>query len=373
MAIMIENIKKMDCTGCHYCEDTCPEKAITLEPDSEGFLYPKVVDSKCTRCGLCLTECPSINPINQIGEIQPRVYAGWSKDDKRRIASTSGGLFSEFAQAIMKRGGSVIAAVYDEKFRVCHITSNKIDAIEQMRQSKYVQSRLNDQYREAEKLLLEGKDVLFCGTPCQNAGFSKMINHKNYAGRLYQLDFICRGVISPKVYAAYLEDLRTQYGSEIRQIHFKNKDVGWNQFETKIKFNNGKIYHKDRYQDPYMVGYLQYNLYVRPSCYTCKYKSLPRISDITLGDFWGISKVDSNLDDNKGTSVIMINTTKGKELFDEVESNICISETTIENVIPGNACLLESIEMPKYRDTFYKMLETKSFSAVIKSIKEKDL
>jgi len=208
-----------------------------------------------------------------------------------------------------------------------------------------------------------GKSVLFCGTPCQNAGLFRFLG-KDYE-RLVLCDFICRGVNSPMVYESYLKMLEGRYGSRIEVVKFKDKTYGWNNFSTLVRFTNGRRYLEDRFSDPYMIGYLRHNAYLRPSCYDCKFKIVPHLADITLGDFWGIAKTRPHLDEDKGTSIIMINSEKGREVFERIKPGIQWEECTLREVSDGNQCLTQSVAKSDQRDEFFAELRNRGFEAAM--------
>lgn len=365
---MIDKAPNCNCTGCSACVNACPVDAIAFVPDDKGFLVPKVDESKCIQCRKCLAICPSLSPLQKECYRDPGVYAAWNRDAGIRVDSTSGGVFSALAEEIIDRGGYVVGAEYDVEFGVRHTIISNQKQVKQQRQSKYTQSELGLVFRNVKKLLDGGALVLFCGTPCQSAGLQKYLN-KDYEN-LYRCDFICRGVISPKVYRKFLADM-CPGGSSLRKVHFKNKDFGWNRFSTKLTFEDGSIYQKDRNDDYYMRGYLRHNLYLRDCCYRCDYKTLPRISDISLGDFWGIGSYDPNLDNEQGTSVVLVNSEKGSVLFEWASNRLISTERTIEEVLSGNSCLLNSAASGEYRDYFFKKMDKVPFQKLIESIDER--
>lgn len=358
-----------NCTGCAACQNACGVDAITLVADHEGFVYPHVDRDKCVNCGKCAKSCPSLHSEPKAGYVQPEVYAAWNRDTEVRVLSTSGGVFSALAQAVIARGGYVAGAFYNEDFRICHGVISSMDQIPRLRQSKYAQSWVGDTYKTVKKLLQNEKTVLFCGTPCQSAGLQQFLG-KEYEN-LYCCDFICRGVISPKVYEKFLQDMSLDQNTQLQKVHFKNKDFGWNRFSTKLTFQNGDIYHKDRNEDYYMRGYLRYNLYLRPSCHHCQYKTLPRISDMSLGDFWGIGNFDPTLDNDKGTSVVLVNSEKGRSLLAMAQDSLELHKRCIEEVAAGNSCLLNVARPGKYRDLFFKKMDSFRFDELIRMIDKK--
>lgn len=358
-----------NCTGCTACYNSCTHSAITMEYDEEGFLYPRIDKEKCVGCGICEKKCPILKDNNS-KYLSPIVYAGWNIDEQVRINSTSGGVFSALAEEILKRKGVVVGAYYDENFTVKHGVIEKIEDIHTLRQSKYTQSKLENIFKEVKKKLDDEQLVLFCGTPCQSAGLQSYLK-RNY-DRLFCCDFICRGVISPKVYRKFLCDMAEKQGDEIKKIQFKNKDYGWNQFSTKLTFKNGTIYQKDRYEDYYMRGYLKHNLYLRPSCHKCEFKKIPRVSDLSLGDFWGIGNYGKHLDNDCGTSVILVNSEKGVKLLDMIKNRLYLEQRELNEVLKGNVCLLNSAEEGKQRSYFFENISRYKFDELIEKIDAKE-
>lgn len=332
----VEQLEKEQCTGCGSCSNACPSICISMEPDRKGFLYPKIDTKKCIRCHKCVSVCPMLNE-NGYGANQkePEVYAAWSTDEEIRYNSTSGGIFSELAKLIIGRGGCVAGAKYTEDFGVEHELIERIEDIEILRQSKYVQSNSKNIYAQVKEQLSRGREVLFVGTPCQCAGLQKLLGKEE--PRLILCDFICRGVNSSLVFRKYLDELEMTYSSKVKQVWFKNKTYGWNQFGTKIIFENGKEYFGSRYEDDFMYGFIrkELNLYMRPSCSRCKCKGINRPVDITLGDFWG-KKEEGERD--LGISAVLLHTDKGKILFSNIDAIIKKKET-IQLLKNGNNCL----------------------------------
>lgn len=356
---MIDVQDKEKCAGCYACYNICPKNAITFEEDKEGFKYPKVNKEKCVNCGLCKRVCPILEKKKfEDRKEKPTFMAAWSKDNFTRLDSTSGGVFSEIANKIFDEGGYVCGAVYDENYMVKHIVTNDREMLSKIRSSKYLQSDMNDCFRKIKDLLINNKKVLVCGSPCQIAGLY------NYLGQDYEnllsCDFICRGMNSPKIFRQYLDYLEEKYNSKIKNIKFKNKIHGWHNFSTRIDFENGKKYIGGRYLDSYMVGYLKYNAFIRPSCYNCQFKELPRKADITLADFWGIEKIDSKLDNNKGTSLVLLNTKKGEKIFKSI-SNVQYTEVISEKVFKDNICMNKSVEKTKNRQQVFENIDKYSY------------
>lgn len=354
-------IEKNNCCGCSLCANVCPKDCISMKQDNEFFKYPQIDKYRCVECHACERICPVLNKPIKKNDVDQSVYAAWNNDPEKRIISTSGGLVSALSEKIISEGGCVIGAYYRDDFTVAHMVGIEKKDIDLLRQSKYMQSDMGMIYRELKRILSSGRKVLFCGTPCHNAAV------RNYIGdneNLYQLDFICRGVISSGVFLEYIKYLENKYKGKTVKVQFKNKDYGWNRFSTKVWFDNGKEYIKDRYHDPYMMSYLRYSVSLRPSCYECHFKGNDRYSDITVGDFWGISKKNPALDEDKGTSLVMINSHKGFELFESLGESIVSTICDISDVPDGNMCLSKSPKKGDYRELFFKDLGKKSFGFI---------
>lgn len=355
--IKVEN--KTNCTSCFACYNVCPVNAIDMVEDKEGFKYPKVNLEKCIKCGLCDKICPVINKEKISNNSKPKVYAAYSNDNYIRLDSTSGGIFSELAKIIYEQGGAVCGAVFNDEWLVEHIVSYDIKDLDRLRSSKYLQSDINNSFKEIKSNLDKGNKVLFCGSPCQVSGLCNFLQ-KEYAN-LITVDFICRGMNSPKIFKGYIKDLEKKYHSKIKSIKFKNKTHGWHNFSTRVDFENGEKYIGGRYVDSYMVGYLKYNAFMRPSCYDCKFKDLPRRADITVADFWGIEKIDKSLDQDKGTSMVLINSEKGQDIFEKVKERVVFKEIVSEKIFEGNICMQNSVEKTSSRDGVFEDIDNLSY------------
>jgi coenzyme F420-reducing hydrogenase beta subunit len=364
---MIEINQKQNCSGCHACYNICPVNSIEMIEDNEGFLYPKVDTDKCIGCNKCEKVCPMINSkeIDNITE----AFACINNDDEIRAESSSGGIFTLLAEHIINDGGVVFGAAFDENFNLIHSYTQTIDGIADYRGSKYLQSRINEVYKKVKAFVEAGTKVLFTGTPCQIAGLLF------YLGREYDnlicVDIICHGTPSPKVFKMYKTELEKEYGSKAKKIEFRNKKYGWKKFSMMISFDNNAEYLNDLNTDVFMRGFLQ-NLYLRPSCYACKSKSLKRLSDITIADFWGIENVAPNLDDDKGTSLVLVNSYKGKNMITKLENKISYKKVYIEDGIKYNPSAMESVNYNPKRDEFFKNLNCyrKKISKLIKKYTE---
>ncbi len=358
---MIEGLNKTDCTGCHACFCVCPVDAINMDTDEKGFLYPLVNKDICINCGLCQKNCPVINQIKTSNE--PVAYAVYNNDEKTRVNSSSGGVFSLLAEKIIDCGGVVYGAVFDENFNVFHQRTDKKSGIEFMRTSKYVQSKIGNTYRLAKKDLDENRTVLFTGTPCQINGLLSFLDNKPYKN-LYTQDIICHGVPSSKVWQKYLDYRRKKDKKTITSINFRAKAPSWKGYNINIKYDNGE-YMCMRRKDYYMLPFI-YNFILRDSCYDCKFRTMKRASDLTLADFWGVDKEIPELFDDKGTSFVLVNSKKGQELFDGIKSETTYIKTTPETGIKHNKPCIDSPKMPDTREDIFKNIDKMSYERLIK-------
>ncbi len=356
-------LKKKECTGCSACANICPKNAISMIEDESGFKYPKIDKEKCINCGLCKKTCPIINIINTSKLENSLVYAGWSKNENIRYTSTSGGLFTEITKYFIKEKGFVVGASYNEDNLVEHRIVSDYNNLEKLKQSKYLQSNINNIFSSIKKLLDDNNLVAFCGAPCQVAGLNSFLK-KEY-DNLLTIEFICRGMNSPKAFKSWLNEIEYQENKKVKNIWFKYKINGWKNSpkNTRIDFddNSYKIYNE--INNTYMIGYLDYNLFIRPCCGDCKFNGLPRQADITLADFWGINK---ELDDDKGTSLIMVNSNKGLKYFEKIKDNIFYEEKNINEIYEGNGCFNKSVKINRKSESFLKELDDTNFSELIK-------
>lgn len=361
---MIEIENKTDCCGCQACGDICHAEAISFHSDHEGFWYPEVDRNKCTDCHLCEKICPVLNidALKHHNKSAPKVFGGYNKDIVIRFDSTSGGVFSLLAQAMYKQKGYVSGAIYSDDFKVVNFISDDKKDLRRLRSSKYVQSNAEGLYKRIKSLLESGEKVLACGSPCQMAALRSFLR-KDYEN-LIIVDFLCRATNSPKVFEKYKESLESRYGSKIVAIKDKNKDHGWHSLARKVTFENGQVYYGEGHEDDYRRGY-HANVFERPSCYECKFKGVPRISDITLGDFWGIGSVDPSLEQNLGTSLVMINSGKGEKYFDIIRDKLVMKEFSLDDIVPGNSTAIMGGKLPYPagidRNEFFKSLDEMPF------------
>ncbi len=342
-------IDKNLCSGCTTCVLVCPKKCICMKADKDGFLYPEVDDNKCVKCGICKNSCPVLNKKNKETN-KVLTYAVINRNENIRQNSSSGGVFTQFANYVLEKNGAVFGAAFDENFVVKHIcVENQVD-LAKIRKSKYVQSQIGENYKHAKTLLEKGRLVLFTGTPCQIGGLYAYLN-KPYENLITQ-DIICHGVPSPKVWEKYLNKKRLK--GEIKNVSFKDKSTGWNSSSLTFEYENVKDSQRIS-KDLYMQLFLK-DVSLRLSCYNCAYKNKFRESDITLADFWGVEKIKTNFKDDKGTSLVVLNTSKSIEIFNNIKDGFLYEETDFEEAISHNIFMTHSATFSKKRKRFFNKL-----------------
>jgi acetyltransferase-like isoleucine patch superfamily enzyme/coenzyme F420-reducing hydrogenase beta subunit len=341
------------CSGCGVCVSVCPVNAITMQSDNEGFNYPFINQDCCISCNTCISHCPVLHrPDIKSYLPEIRVFGAKNRDLEIRMDSTSGGFFSGLADYFWGRRGAVCGAVYNKDWSVSHILGKSPADIEQLRSSKYLQSSIWQIFPEIKKFLETGKPLLVCSTPCQIAGLYAFLEH-DYEN-LLTCDFICRGVNSPVVFQSYIAMIEKQFQGKVKKVKFKNKTFGWHRFATKIWLDNGSEYLEDRYSDLFMRGYLEANCFIRPSCHQCSFKGLPRQGDITLADFWGIERIKPDFDDNKGTSLVLINTAKGENAWQAIIDKFDIISSNYLEALADNSMLEHCAHPGPSRQAFFR-------------------
>lgn len=387
---MIEIQDKHHCCGCGACVQACPKGCILLVEDEQGFLYPLVDKSICVDCGQCERVCPV---WQQTAPHRPlHVYAAINPDEVVRMQSSSGGIFTMLAESVIEEGGIVFGARFDEKWEVMHDYTETKEGLAAFRGSKYVQSRIGNSYQQAKQFLQAGRKVLFSGTPCQVAGLKHFLR-KEY-DNLWTIDVVCHGVPSPLVWRRYLNDfilclegaagkntvLSSLKGNPVLTgLNFRDKQTGWKKYgfvalgmsadkadQNSVSSLNSQdimLRHETLDKNLFMQVFLK-NLCLRPSCADCPAKSGKSGSDITIADFWGINRYLPDLDDDRGTSLVLINTDRGMAYFEQVQRNVKYTETAYEQALAGNPSIEHSIKETKYVSLFWMHFHTDGFAQI---------
>ncbi len=354
-----------DCTGCTACVSSCPIKCIIMKTDKEGFLQPVVNSQYCVDCKICEKSCPVIHSM-ALNEYKTKAYAAYSLNTKLRECSSSGGIFSELAYAILDMGGVVYGAAYSEDFSVKHICIDSKNHISKLQGAKYVQSELGDCFSEILKKLQKKQIVLFSGTPCQVAGLKQFLN-KPYES-LFCVDFICHSVPSPMAWMEYVK-YRAKIDNNGKNpiwINLRSKHTGWSRFQYSniYKYSDDKKYVSINSKDLFMKLFVS-NSISRLSCEHCHFKGYNRVSDITLGDFWGIWDVAPEMDDNKGTSAVLIHTDKGKKLMNRILKEIKILPVKLDQVSEKNPSILYSSILNNNRSEVFDYIRADKMEKIV--------
>lgn len=355
--------EKENCCGCFACFNVCPKSAIEMKDDEYGFKYPVIDKEKCINCGLCDKICPILNK----SEIKnkPQAYACVNKNEKVRLQSSSGGMFSIIAEYILNNNGAVFGASFDDEFNVKHICIENKEELWKLRTSKYVQSYIGDTYKQAKAFLENKRIVLFTGTPCQIEGLYAFLG-KDYEN-LFTQDFICHGVPSPKVWSKYKDYRKHCDKKDPLRINFRSKAMDWNNFAMEFTYETNKRYVKIKDEDLFQRAFLN-DVCLRDSCYNCSFKKPNRVSDITLADFWGIKKIIPDMYSGKGVSLMVINSNKGLKLLSMIKDN-CImrklSEEEFAEALNYNKGYLKSAKRNPNRERFFEQLESDKFNKTV--------
>ena len=357
----LNSTNRNKCTGCHACASICPVNCIDMLTDKEGFWYPEV-SAACIECGKCIDVCHLFNTEEVTNE--PIALACINKNPDIRSTSSSGGVFYELSKYILSQGGLVYGARFNANFDVVHSCVSERSDLKKLQGSKYVQSKIGAVYKQIECNLKNGRKVLFSGTPCQVGGLKTFLQ-KPYES-LICVDLVCHGVPSPTVWRSYLDYQASSHGSAIEDVAFRVKASGWREHALKLVFKDQQHYQQPVADDLYLKAFLK-NICLRPSCYTCDFKSLNRASDLTLADFWGIEHIAPELDDNQGTSLIFINSPTGKDLFDHIQASFTYKEVDIKLAVKYNPSAQNSAKPHPNRAKFLAHIPAWPFDEVVRS------
>lgn len=308
--IYLKTKDKKTCNGCTACALVCPKGAIEMVEDKEGFVYPRIIDSKCIKCGKCLNTCSNYSRNEDRKYI---AYAAINNDKKVLSESTSGGAFSAIVSKLFKNKDAVCYGVaYTKDFDVVHMRAESLEQAFKFRGSKYLRSNILGIYKSVKQDLKDGKQVLFTGTPCQTAGLSTYLN-KEYPN-LILLNIICHSNPSPKVFKRYIKALELKQGSKVKRYSFRAKSNGWDNLKPIVEYNDGTCEEETTFLTAFLRAIAN-----RPCCYECKFIKPYNFADITLGDFWGVDKLTNISNYQEGTSLVLLSTKKGQEFFEDIQ------------------------------------------------------
>lgn len=364
MKMRIDEIKNLSdlCTGCMACVDACPKQCIQPVTRSDGFRYAEISDADCVHCGKCFVVCP-IETHGKNAE-ERHLYAAYAQNDKTRNNGSSGGVFELLARHFLSQGYVVCGAAFDGTV-LRHRIIYSVEELLPLLKSKYVQSDTTGIYREILSLLKNGRRLFFCGTPCQVSALKNSVP-ENLQEQLVTADIICHGVPSQKTFDRYIGALEEKENGKVRNFSFRvknNKYLHAHGFSYCLeKDGKEKTIDGIYLQSSYYTAFKKY-LFFRESCYTCRYATLDRVSDITLGDFWGIEKYQFPADSDKGVSMIITNTVIGEKAFEAVASDTVYREFPVGYGVESNYCLTKATSKPEIRDAVIKSLNTEGYEA----------
>ncbi len=357
---MIRLADRMDCTGCSACRSACPASCISMRQDAEGFLYPEIDAGRCVSCGLCVKACPELNPVSK--KSPSAVFAAWAQDGEQRAASASGGVFYALGKKVIGDGGVVCGAILDEG-GVRHICTDRLPELGKMRGSKYVQSRLDDCFREIAGYLKDGRNVFFSGTPCQVAGLRSCLG-EGLQEHLLTAEIVCHGVPSKTLFDRYLDDLHGKYGPfPAASFRFRRTDCWTTDLSSTIVTEEGT--RSLRRRDCAFMALYQSDWVFRESCYRCKHAGTERTADLTLGDFWGLKGTgvpESTLE--AGCSLILVHTGKGRSFLESVSDSLFLQERAPAEAFRSNAGLSGPSPRPRIRTDIYRRVERQGLGSL---------
>lgn len=359
----LPKLAEKDCTGCGACYNACPTNSILLEANREGFLKARIEASSCIRCGKCEKVCPVLHPVYRNNK-EPQCMAVMAEDDIRFVSS-SGGVFTLLSNSIIKRKGMICGAAFTDEFDVKHKCIEDENKLYILRGSKYYQSDIGETFRKIKHILDENRPVLFTGLPCQVAGLYGFLG-KEYV-QLYTVDLFCHGISSKKVFDKYLKDVHGE--KKLLDLKFKAKEPwGWHA-GINADFDDGSHYASPSERDSFYVSYLS-SISKNNTCASCKFNCLPRQGDLTIGDFWGINAYSKELNDGKGTSAVLINNERGRELIQMIHSEAkMISEVPLKFAVSGNHIIEHPYPANRNREMFFQFFDTTNFEDLVKGAK----
>ncbi len=361
----VKCIEKSECCGCSACKAVCPKKAITMKPDTEGFLYPEIND-KCINCGLCLKTCKNkINYINNTKNI--KAFAAKNNNDDVLKKSSSGGISNALCEYFIKKNGVVYGVVYNENNEVIVEREESINDIEKLYGSKYVWANPKDTFEQVYDDLKKDKLVLFISTSCFVAGLKSFLNIKKCnLDKLFTVDLICHGTPSPALFKDYINYLKNKYNFD--HFEFRTKIHPWGygskNFGCTIYEENGKAI-VDTIDSKLYLQLFFSNYALRPHCHNCEFASVNKPADITIADYWGIKDEHPDFFDEKGVSALLIRTTKGENLLKSLD-NVTYIESSIEKISKKQANLNNPSPIKEDRDEFWNLYYKKGFKTISK-------
>lgn len=342
---------KNTCNGCGVCALVCPKKCIKMIEDEEGFLYPEIDEKKCINCGKCRRYCANFNIKTEENE---KAYIAINNSEQQLLESSSGGMFYILAQYTIQKGGVVFGVTYNKELIAVHEYAENINDCKKFCGSKYVRSDLKDSYIKVKEFLTQDRYVLFTGTACQISGLKRFLE-KDYE-KLILCDILCHANPSPKVFKLYIKNIENIKHKKVKNILFRSKENGWRNQTPIIEYEDGSKCEEKSYYKAFVNELIN-----RPSCYNCKFASKRRITDFTIGDFWGIENIAPEINTENGVSLISVNTSKGNRIFDEVKTQMMIKEVNYDLVCSFNH--YRNVKEHKNRGKFFKGISNEKINS----------
>ncbi len=353
---------KNECSGCTACMNACPSICITMTEDEEGFLYPLIDENLCTNCDLCRKVCRfKVQSERPNRDTYPIIYAAKNKNVTVRMKSSSGGAYTAISDYFLENGGYVFGAAFVEDFKVSHTKAKSVEERDSHRGSKYVQSNLNDIFKEIKLLLKDNNKILFTGTACQVSGLNSYLA-RDYEN-LFTLDVVCYGTLSPKLFSDYIAAITKN--KKLKEYYFREKKISWRGINVSAVYVDGTYICNNKKLNVIHELYSK-NFALRPSCHNCYFTNLNRVSDMTLGDYWGIEDVKPDFDDSKGVSVILINTPKGKIFFENIKEKFDLLISNAADCTKKQPRLSFPTEQSPIRKEFWHDYSQKGFKFIVR-------
>ena len=347
------------CCGCGQCAEICPSDAIKMEKNEQGFFYPVVSHEKCLECGRCIKSC-AFNTLQDrlLDSTVIEAFAAKHKNNEVRMNSRSGGVFTALSDWILEQEGIVYGCELIDCRRAVHKRAITKEERDKFRGSKYIQSEIFDCYKKIKNDLKSDKYVLFSGTPCQ-VNAIKSYCYRIDTSKLFLIDIVCHGVPSPLVWSDYLDFLSNRKKT-IVSVDFRDKKrFGWSEHKETVFFNNGDVYSGEVFKRLFYSHYI-----LRKDCFDCPFKNLNRTGDVTIADCWGIAENYPEFDDDKGVSLVLINSAKGRRLIADISRKMETLEVDIDKLL--QPALKKNWTIPNDYESFWRFFNHHSFQRVVK-------
>lgn len=347
------------CTGCNLCASVCPRQCIDFTKEYNGHVYPVIDSEKCIDCGKCVKKCISNQDNIVKHSADYGCFAAWHKDLQEQYESASAGLATTISRYVIKQGGKVYGCAVDEHLKAVHIGVETEEDLEKLRKSKYSLSHISkDVFEDIRTTLKADRLCLFVGVGCQCDAVRRFLG-KEY-NNLIIIDLLCHGGASPSILAHHINFLCNEHNlCGINNVTFRGGDSDCKftlRHNKEVRFSDGQ------YRNEYFLGFMKHILY-RKSCFNCQYATKERVGDITLADFWGLDSklVEQHNFHKLGVNLVLVNTDKGKVVFDAIKDEINVLQRNVDEAVAGNETLQCPTPMPSNYEHFWELMEAHPF------------